>query len=107
MATNLFLNLKDKIPKSSHVYMKNRLDNLDDNVAGNISMLNLKDPIIGLVLGLFLGALGVDRFYKGNILLGVLKLFTLGGFGIWTIIDWFVVFGGIKKDNLEKINLAL
>lgn len=107
MATNLFISLKDKIPTSSHVYIKNKLDNLDDNVAGNISMLNLKNPIIGLVLGLFLGVFGIDRFYKGNILLGVLKLFTLGGFGIWAIIDWFVVFAGIKKDNLEKINLAL
>lgn len=107
MNTSIFMSIKDKIPQDSHLLIKDKIDNLDDKKIGNISMLNLKDPTIGLVLGLFLGVFGIDRFYKGDILLGILKLVTFGGIYIWAIIDLFIVSKGIKKDNLEKINLVI
>lgn len=40
-----------------------------------------------MILSWTLGYLGADRFYKGQVLLGVLKLITLGVGGIWWIID--------------------
>lgn len=103
---SLYLSLKDKLPKDAY-YMQEKLDNLDERKASYISMLNLKSPIMGLILGLFLGVLGVDRFYKGDIGLGILKLITLGALGWWAIIDLFLVFKGIKKDNLQKVQQAL
>jgi hypothetical protein hcinC1_04687 len=103
---SLYLTLKDKLP-SDAFYMKDKLDNLSEDKARAVSMLNLKSPLVGLVLGLCFGALGVDRFYKGDILLGILKLVTFGGLFIWALIDLFLVYKGIQKDNLNLVNLTI
>ena len=50
-----------------------------------------KDPTVALLLSLFLGGLGVDRFYIGHIGRGIAKLLTLGGLLIWQIVDWFLI----------------
>ena len=52
-----------------------------------------------LILAIFLGSLGVDRFYTGNMMLGIIKLITLGGCGIWTIIDIVTIATGSYKDG--------
>ena len=43
--------------------------------------------LVALLLSIFLGWLGVDRFYVNHIGLGILKLITCGGLGIWWLID--------------------
>jgi TM2 domain-containing membrane protein YozV len=59
-----------------------------------------KNPVVALVLSLFLGGLGIDRFYIGSIGLGLLKLFTLGLLGLFTIIDWFLITGAARQANI-------
>jgi len=39
----------------------------------------------------------------GDIGLGILKLITLGGLGIWTVIDWFLIMGITRNRNFKKI----
>ncbi|HPS77521.1 MAG TPA: TM2 domain-containing protein [Thermoanaerobaculaceae bacterium] len=50
-----------------------------------------KDWLVTLLLCLFLGGLGVHRFYTGHIGIGIAQLLTLGGCGIWAIIDLIMI----------------
>ncbi len=52
-----------------------------------------------VMLCFFLGALGVHRFYVGKIGTGIVQLLTLGGLGIWALVDFIMVVTGNFKDG--------
>lgn len=54
---------------------------------------------ITLMLAIFLGWFGLDRFYIGRYKAGWLKLFTLGGLGIWWLLDIILIGSEYRKDR--------
>jgi hypothetical protein len=58
--------------------------------------------VLAVVISFFLGALGIDRFYLGYTWIGVAKLCTLGGLGIWAMIDFFLIAFGKVPDSAGR-----
>ena len=87
--------------------IRERLLALDDSRFILLQTLNLKDPTTMLIISLLGGHFGVDRFVLGDTGLGVAKLLTCGGLGIWTIVDFFLVMGRTREVNFEKLQQIL
>jgi len=59
----------------------------------------MKSKLTAILLCLFLGSLGIHRFYLGYTLIGVIQLLTFGGVLIWAIVDFIRLITGSLKDS--------
>jgi TM2 domain-containing membrane protein YozV len=62
-----------------------------------------KSYVAAILLCFFLGTLGIHRFYVGKIGTGILMLITIGGFGIWQIIDFVMIVVGNFRDKQRRL----
>jgi TM2 domain-containing membrane protein YozV len=61
-----------------------------------------KSRLAAALLAWFLGVFGIHRFYVGKVGTGILMILTLGGLGIWVLIDLIVILIGSFKDKQER-----
>lgn len=81
--------------------IREKLLAVDDSRFMHIIGLNLKDPTTMLIVSLVAGTFAIDRFMVGDTGLGVAKLLTCGGFGIWFIVDWFIIMDRAREVNAQ------
>ena len=107
MDANLLLSTYGKyFPEERFADVKTILESMSEDKQAALAMAGFKDPTISLIISLLGGAFGVDRFYIGDTGLGIAKLLTCGGLGIWSIIDWFLIMSAVREKNFQKL-LAL
>ncbi len=94
-------------PAEKIIILKEKLLATDDSRFMLATTQELKDPTTILLISLFLGGLGIDRFMLGDTGMGVLKLLTGGCCGVLTIIDWFTCQKKTREVNFNKLMMAL
>lgn len=105
---DMFLTVHNKdFPEAQLPFIRERLLAMTSDQLATVNMLQFHSPTTILIISIFLGGLGVDRFMLGETGLGIAKLLTCGGCGIWTIIDWFCIVDKARQSNFNKLQQFL
>ena len=103
----LMMQYKDLIPAEQTYMLKEALEKADDGVYDRLMAVGTKSPIMTLLFSIFLGGFGVDRFYLGDIGLGVAKVVVLFvTFGLafpWPLVDIFFCYKKAKQINFNNL----
>lgn len=94
-------------PASKLILIKEKLMSADDSKLMVVSSVEYKDPMTFLLISVFLGSLGIDRFMLGDTGMGILKLLTGGLCGILWLIDVVTIQDKAKEKNFQGIMLVL
>jgi TM2 domain-containing membrane protein YozV len=68
-----------------------------------VNRVSDKQGTVALLLCFFVGVLGIHRFYVGKTGTGILQLMTLGGFGLWTLVDFVMIVAGKFTDSNGRV----
>lgn len=105
---DMFIMTNNKFFEAHHIgQIRDRLLTLEDEKWLMIQTLQFKDPTTVLIVSLLAGSLGIDRFMIGDTGLGIGKLLTCGGLGVWAVVDWFLIMGATREKNMEKLQMVL
>lgn len=97
----LMANAKN-FPEEKMPIIRDALSKMDENKMMMAQSASYHNPTTMLIISILAGGLGIDRFMIGDTGLGVGKLLTCGGFGIWTIVDLFMISNAAREKNFEK-----
>lgn len=95
---------RHNIPYNKRLLLRDALSHADESKYASICAAPTKDPTAVLLYSIFLGGIGVDRFYLGDKGLGVAKIFVnMFTMGIWWILDIYFCHKKVKENNLVEI----
>ena len=101
-ALQIISTFSPKIPSQNIPQLKAALRNSPDSVVDQVYSVKTYSATTTLLLSIFLGGLGIDRFYIGDIGLGIAKLlFGWLTLGIWPFID---IFCSYRKARIKSFN---
>jgi TM2 domain-containing membrane protein YozV len=107
-SVDMFLMSNSKYLEGHQMFqIRERLLAMDESQWRMLQFMQFDDPVIILIVSLVTGPLAVDRFMLGDIGLGVAKLLTCRGLGIWVLIDWVMIMGITRRKNTEKLMMAI
>lgn len=89
-------------PEAQLPLIRQALLGADEAQFDSVQFLQYKDPTIALILSLLAGTIGADRFYLGQVGLGLIKLLTCGGLTLWALVDIFLIMGATKEENMAR-----
>jgi TM2 domain-containing membrane protein YozV len=105
---DMFIMTNSKFFESHHIgLIRDRLLAMDDSKWALLTTAQFKDPTTMLIISILAGSLGIDRFMIGDTGLGIGKLLTCGGLGIWALVDWFLIQGAAREKNMEQLQKFL
>ncbi|MNJ98120.1 TM2 domain protein [compost metagenome] len=105
---DMYLMSNAKYFQAQHLnFVREKLLAADESKWMMIQAAELKDPTTIIIVSILAGGLGIDRFLIGDTGLGVAKLLTCGGLGVWTIVDWFLIMDLTRQKNMEKLQAFL
>lgn len=98
---DMFMMSNSKFFESHHLNaIRDSLLEMDDSKWSMLQIAQWKDPTTSIIVSLLAGSLGIDRFMIGDTGMGIGKLLTCGGLGVWAIIDWFLIMGATREKNM-------
>ena len=83
-------------------FLKGDLEDLSKEELKLFMETNFVNPNVNFAVSILTNVLGVDRFVIGQTDIGLLKLLTAGGLGVWAIIDWFQIKNLTQEYNFNK-----
>lgn len=92
-----------KLSGEKAAIIREKMASIDDSRYATISSVEMKDPTTMLLISIFLGELGVDRFMLGNTGMGILKLLTAGLCGVLWLIALIQISGKTKEYNYNAL----
>ncbi len=100
----IMMQYRKLIPADEALSLRNQLLLAPDTAYSSLAMVETKDPTLTVILSIFLGGIGVDRFYIGDVGLGICKLlFGWITFGLWPLIDIFCSYKKAKIKNMDAL----
>lgn len=97
------INNQECFAQEDWAMLRMRLEAADESKWPMLSTLRIKDPQTVLMLSIFGGPIGVDRFYLDQPALGWIKTLTCGGLLIWALVDVFFVKHNAYKYNKKQV----